>query len=92
MGEQPAESFLHHFDLSDPDRRKIALMQESDDASGMKTVTKNYEFQFDKIFVPESSQADVFEEISQLVQSACDGYNVCIFAYGQTGSGKTFTV
>lgn len=34
----------------------------------------------------------VFEDTKHLVQSAVDGYNVCIFAYGQTGSGKTFTI
>lgn len=34
----------------------------------------------------------VFEDTRHLMQSAVDGYNVCIFAYGQTGSGKTHTI
>lgn len=37
-------------------------------------------------------QAAVFEEVSDLVQSALDGYKVCLFSYGQTGAGKTHTM
>lgn len=50
------------------------------------------DFTFDRVFSPACSQDDIFEDLAQLVQSALDGYNVCVFAYGQTGSGKTYTM
>ena len=49
-------------------------------------------FKFDRVFGPAASQAQVFEELQHLVQSALDGYSACIFTYGQTGSGKTHTM
>ena len=47
---------------------------------------------FTPTLVCSSPQEEVYEEVSSLVRSCADGYNVCIFAYGQTGSGKTFTM
>ena len=51
-----------------------------------------HSFTFDKAFSPSDGQDVVFEEVSEFVQSALDGYNVCLFSYGQTGSGKTHTM
>lgn len=56
------------------------------------TTRDSRQFVYDQVFGPASTQAEVFEDTERLVQSAVDGYNVCIFAYGQTGSGKTFTM
>jgi len=60
--------------------------------TGLSEKTRSWSFDFDHIFRSEASQAEVFEEISLLVQSALDGYRVAILAYGQTGSGKTYTM
>ncbi|OMJ22462.1 Kinesin-2 [Smittium culicis] len=57
-----------------------------------QSIPKTTDFEFDHVFLPDESQDVVYGEVSQLIQSALDGYSVCIFAYGQTGSGKTFTM
>ena len=49
-------------------------------------------FEFDAVFLPSSTQQQVFEFVRPLAVSVMDGYNATIFAYGQTGSGKTYTM
>ncbi|KAG0249684.1 kinesin-like nuclear fusion protein [Mortierella polycephala] len=86
-----AETTTASMKYPDQEGRGIEFAHSTESATGSQ-IEKAYPFTFDKVFQPTSTQEDVFEEISQLVQSALDGYNVCIFAYGQTGSGKTHTM
>ncbi|KAF5012407.1 hypothetical protein FDECE_1536 [Fusarium decemcellulare] len=81
--------------MSFPDDKTSAeiVLAGPEEKSSLGNVTrKNYPFEFDRVFIPGTQNQEIFGEISQLVQSALDGYNVCIFCYGQTGSGKTHTM
>ncbi|MCJ1287031.1 kinesin-like nuclear fusion protein [Xylographa opegraphella] len=74
------------------DSKEVEILGAEEKNSLGKVTTRKNAFAFDRVFTPAAQNADVFDEISQLVQSALDGYNVCIFCYGQTGAGKTFTM
>ena len=66
----------------------------SNDTISIKEINKNTlkTFEFDYIFDHKSSQNEVYEEATLLIQSMLQGNNVCIIAYGQTCTGKTYTI
>jgi kinesin family protein 5 len=54
---------------------------------------ENLKFNFDRIFTPDSHQAEVYKTSAQpIVEAVMQGFNGTVFAYGQTSSGKTFTM
>ncbi|KAI0013006.1 P-loop containing nucleoside triphosphate hydrolase protein [Xylariaceae sp. FL0662B] len=70
---------------------KVYMPSERKNVRG-DTVTEFKPFEFERIFGPEESNGDVFDEIKTLVECSFHGQNVTIFCYGQTGSGKTYTM
>ncbi|XP_006894819.1 PREDICTED: kinesin-like protein KIF16B-like isoform X2 [Elephantulus edwardii] len=66
------------------------------DSGRERTKTFTYDFSFysaDTKSPHYVSQEMVFETLgTDVVKSAFEGYNACVFAYGQTGSGKSYTM
>jgi len=79
--EDKENTGMDHID-HDKDEKSLKIFQNN----------KTFPFEFDRVFDTKSTQEQIFDDVSQLIQSALDGYNVCIFAYGQTGAGKTYTM
>ncbi|KAI0016081.1 P-loop containing nucleoside triphosphate hydrolase protein [Xylariomycetidae sp. FL0641] len=70
---------------------KLRIMVDRKNAMGT-TVSDAKMFDFERVFGPEASNSDVFDEIQDLALSAVEGKPVSMFTYGQTGSGKTHTM
>jgi kinesin family protein C1 len=86
----PADAFDSIASTDDLDNTNVGMtVPPSVSSTGQ---LKEFSFNFDRVFDENASQDNVFSEVSQLVQSALDGYKVCLFSYGQTGSGKTHTM
>ncbi|KAF6088199.1 kinesin family member 16B [Phyllostomus discolor] len=66
------------------------------DSGRERTKTFTYDFSFysaDTKSPDYVSQEMVFKSLgTDVVKSAFEGYNACVFAYGQTGSGKSYTM
>jgi hypothetical protein len=84
MGSLPVVTLL--------DQYTVKIRLNKDPTVGNQAGFKDEEYQFDSCFGANTTQEQIFEDSKMLMQSAVDGFNVCIFAYGQTGSGKTFTI
>lgn len=69
-----------------------SAFEEGSEVLAITDGVKNMEYPFDRVFMPDAQNLEIFDEIWQLVQLLMDGYNVCVFAYGQTGLGKTYTM
>ena len=72
--------------------RRLEVFDTEERRGGLGDRRKRWRFSFDRVFEPLATQADVYQEVAPLVQSAVDGHRVCVFAFGQTGAGKTFTM
>ena len=67
------------------DRAEITLLNPSSYPK-----REERKFEFDKIFMPDTSQDELFDTICKpIIPKVLEGRNTCIFLYGKNGSGKS---
>ncbi|XP_049878252.1 kinesin-like protein Klp98A [Pectinophora gossypiella] len=78
--------------------RLLTVKNSKDQNEGSREKSKDFTFDhsywsYDAGDAHYASQEQVFSDLGlDVIDSAFEGYNACVFAYGQTGSGKTFTM
>lgn len=78
--------------------RLLTVKSSKEQNDGSREKYKDFTFDhsywsFDSSDSHYASQEEVFSDLGlDVIDSAFEGYNACVFAYGQTGSGKTFTM
>ncbi|KAL0868865.1 hypothetical protein ABMA27_007210 [Loxostege sticticalis] len=78
--------------------RLLTVKNSKEQNDGGREKFKDFTFDhsywsFDSDDKQYASQEQVFSDLGlDVIDSAFEGYNACVFAYGQTGSGKTFTM
>ncbi|KAI0852719.1 P-loop containing nucleoside triphosphate hydrolase protein [Daldinia vernicosa] len=63
-----------------------------DHATKLIVQEEKLRYKFERIFLPEDTNGDIFNGIKHFVQSVLNGKKACIFCYGQSGTGKTYTM
>lgn len=77
--------------LSVPSRNDLVLKVPLENLRS-ENHQQTFNFNFERVYAHTATQDNLFSELSSLIQSSIDGYNICIFSYGQTGAGKTYTM
>ncbi|CAG4956962.1 unnamed protein product [Colias eurytheme] len=78
--------------------RLLTVKNSKEQNDGNREKYKDFTFDhsywsFDSADSNFATQEQVFSDLGlDVIDSAFEGYNACVFAYGQTGSGKTFTM
>lgn len=79
--------------LSNPTQASNATNNNFSGGSAGNTNSGKKPFTFDHVFGLDVGQREIFDKLGEdLLSSAFEGYNACLFAYGQTGSGKSYTM